>query len=801
MFLRWGRFVFRHRRVVAAIAVLSALASLTLASRVSSALTTGGWYDPSSESQLVAQKLARDFGEGGGSFIVLFSGSGRSDAASPAFQGEIASSLKTLTTDPRVASVVGYAQTGSSRFISTTGDASWVLVNLNMSADSAIDAVGSLQSEIGPVPGLAVQLTGSAPLNAAMSAQSERDLSRAETVSLPIALIILALVFGTLVAAGLPLLVAGLTIPTTLAIVYLVAQRLTMSIFVTSVVTMLGLALAIDYSLFMVSRFREELACGATVEEAVEHAVATSGKAVTFSGTAVAIGLSGLLLFRAPTLSSLGIGGALIALCSVAYALTFLPAALGMLGPRVERLRIGMPRRRSAATSDEVLPASRAGLWERIAARVMKRPVAVLLPFLVLLLAFGIPFLSEHPGLPGADILPKTIQARAAWDTIETQFPAGETDPMDILVTTSGDPLSAANATALADYSASLARIAGVSRVDGPFSIPGPDGKPLAPGAIAALLSQPAASRPAALNALIAADVRGSTVHLQVVSPLAGTQAGQTLVRTIRAAAPGGGMDVLVGGTDAGTLDFLTAQDAQLPGAILFILAAMALLLLAQFGSAVLPIKAVLMTLLSLTASFGALVWIFQDGNLSGLLGFTAPGYTVAIVPILMFAVIFGLSMDYEVLLLSRIQEAYRRTGDTRQAVAEGLARTGRVITGAALIMVAVFASFGLGDLIIIKSLGIGMAIAVLIDATIIRALLVPATMRLLGRWAWWSPRLMSGVTRRLGFSHLEGAADCDAIPAERVSERKDEPEPRSGERRGRVSQPTPGSAAVSSAP
>jgi RND superfamily putative drug exporter len=431
-------------------------------------------------------------------------------------------------------------------------------------------------------------------------------------------------------------------------------------------------------------------------------------------------------------------------------------------------------------------------LWERIAAAVMKRPVAVLLPILALLLAFGIPFLGEHPGLPGADVLPKTVQARAAWDTIETQFPAGETVPIDVLVTTPGDPLSSANATALADYSARLAGLSGVARVDGPFSIPGPNGKPLGSATEATLLSQPAASRPAALNSLLAADVSGSTVHLQVISPLAGSQAGQTLVQAIRATTPGAGMQVAVGGSDAGTLDFLTAQDSQLPGAIVFILVAMALMLLAQFGSAVLPVKAVLMTLLSLTASFGALVWIFQDGNLSGVLGFTSPGYTVAIVPILMFAVIFGLSMDYEVLLLSRIQEAYRRTGDTRQAVAEGLARTGRVITGAALIMVAVFASFGLGDLIIIKSLGIGMAIAVLIDATIIRALLVPATMRLLGRWAWWSPSLMAGVTGRLGFSHLEGAADCDAIPPEP----EPESEPRGGERRGRVAQPTPGSAA-----
>ena len=787
MFLRWGRFVYRHRRLVATIAVLTALASLTLAARVSSALTTGGWYDPSSESQQVARTLAQDFGQGGGSLIVLFEAPGRSDATSPSFQGEIATSLKSLASDPRVASIVGYAQTGSARFVSTTGDASWVLVNLNMSADSAIDAVGSLQNEIAQPPGLNVQLTGNAPLSAAMSAQSERDLSKAETISLPIALIILVLVFGTLVAAGLPLLVAGLTIPTTLALVFLVAQRLTMSIFVTSVVTMLGLALAIDYSLFMVSRFREELACGASVEEAVERAVATSGKAVTFSGTAVAIGLSGLLLFRAPTLSSLGIGGALIALCSVGYALTFLPATLGMLGPRVERLQLHMPRRSPRAASSEAETVRQAGLWERIAAAVMKRPVAVLLPILALLLAFGIPFLAEHPGLPGADVLPKTVQARAAWDTIETKFPAGETDPIDVLVTTAGNPLSGANATALAAYSARLAGLSGVARVDGPFSIPGQDGKPLASQALATLLSQPAASRPAALNALLAADVSGSTVHLQVVSPLAGSQAGQTLVQAIRAATPGDGMQVAVGGSDAGTLDFLTAQDSQLPGAIIFILVAMALMLLAQFGSAVLPVKAVLMTLLSLTASFGALVWIFQDGNLSGVLGFASPGYTVAIVPILMFAVIFGLSMDYEVLLLSRIQEAYRRTGDTRQAVAEGLARTGRVITGAALIMVAVFASFGLGDLIIIKSMGIGMAIAVLIDATIIRALLVPATMRLLGRWAWWSPSLMSGATRKLGFSHIEGAADCDTIPAE------PEPEPRAA---GRVAHPTAGAAA-----
>jgi RND superfamily putative drug exporter len=218
-----------------------------------------------------------------------------------------------------------------------------------------------------------------------------------------------------------------------------------------------------------------------------------------------------------------------------------------------------------------------------------------------------------------------------------------------------------------------------------------------------------------------------------------------------------------VGGSDASSLDFLTAQDAEMPAAVIFILVAMALMLLFQFGSTVLPIKAVVMTLLSLTASFGALVWIFQDGNLSGVLNFTSPGFTVTIVPILMFSIIFGLSMDYEVLLLSRIQEAYRRGGDTTQAVAEGLAKTGRVITGAALIMVSVFAAFGTGDLIIIKSLGVGMAIAVLIDATIIRVLLVPATMRLLGRRAWWAPPQLASLSSRLGFNHVATEYECDS--------------------------------------
>ena len=789
MFSFWGRFTYRHRRLVAGVALTVAAVSMLFAGKASSVLTTGGWYDPSSESQAVAQRLASEFGTGGSSLVVLFQAPGRTDAATPAFQDTMAAGLGRLRADPRVDSIIGYGQTGSSQFISTAGDASWVLVRLNVNDDAAIKVVGDLQNEISAPAGMTVQLSGSAAVSAASTTQSEQDLQRAESISLPIALIILVLVFGTLVAAGLPLTVAGLAIPTTLALVWVLAQQLTMSVFVTSIITMLGLALAIDYSLFMVSRFREELSTGKSVEAAIERTVATSGKAVVFSGSAVALGLSGLLFFRIPTLSSMGIGGALIAIVSVVYAITFLPAVLSMLGPRVERLRVTLPRRRRRATEPAAavpVVASADGLWHRIAVSVMRHPVAVLIPVLAMLLAFGVPFLGEKPGIPSVALLPAASDARQAWETLQTEFPAGETQPIDIVLTVTGDPTSSANATAVADYASRLRGLTNVASVNGPFSLPDQTGAPLPVSAVAALVTQPPASRPAALNTLLAADVRGSAVHLQVVSPVAGSTDAQALVSTIRAMEHGSDMTVQVGGQDAAVVDFLNAQNEQLPMAVAFILIAMAAMLLLQFGSVVLPIKAVVMTLLSLTASFGALVWIFQDGNLSSVLHFTSPGYTVAINPILMFSVIFGLSMDYEVLLLSRIQEAYRRTGDNTAAIADGLTRTGRVITGAALIMVAVFAAFGLSDGLVIKSLGIGMAIAVLIDATVIRALLVPATMRLLGTRTWWAPGPLAAITSRLGFGHAEDDEPQGWFgPDRRIGLPDERPDGRRHDRRG----------------
>jgi putative drug exporter of the RND superfamily len=576
-------------------------------------------------------------------------------------------------------------------------------------------------------------------------------------VSLPIAALVLILVFASVVAAGMPLLVAGLAIPSSLALIYLVAQQVEMSIYVLNIATMLGLALAIDYSLFIVSRYREELKRGRTVGIAVERSIGTAGKAVAFSGIAVAIGLSGLLLFEAPAIRSIGIAGALVVVSSVVFALTFLPAVLGMLGPRVNALTLGGLVRRFRATSDQPSP-SRVSRWERLAQGVMARPITVLIPTLAVLLIAGAPVLRLEQGVPGAEIYPPGVESRDAYVALQEEFRPGETTPIVILADVPGSPTEPDTIRALADYAARVEDVDGIERVEGPFTIANPQtGQPLSPDEVAALYALPDGQRPAGLDALLAQYVNGSTVRLDAISPMPPAKPAATdLIPIIRDIPATGGIQTEVGGSAASAYDFLVSQAERAPWAVGLTLLASGLILFLLFGSIVIPIKAVIMTLLSISASFGALVWIFQDGNLSNALAFEPLGYTIAGNPIIMFSVIFGLSMDYEVLLLSRVQEAYRRTGDNRASVAEGLARTAGVITGAALIMITVFAAFALAEVITIKSIGVGMAIAVAVDATVIRVLLVPATMRLMGRWNWWAPGFLGRLVDRLGFSHVE---------------------------------------------
>jgi putative drug exporter of the RND superfamily len=758
MFSRWGAFVYRFRKPVALIAILIALASTTLASQASSALSAGGWLDANSESAAVSARLDKEFGAGKSSIIVLFrSDAPGADAKSAAFQGAITTSLAALKTEPHVTGVVGFAETGDPRFISTAGDAAYVVVQLDATDEESVALVDPVREAIQPPAGYTFQLTGYGPITQDSAAQSEKDLQKAELVSLPVVAVVLLLVFGSLVATGMPLLVAGLAIPSSLALVFLVAQGVEMSIFVLNIATMLGLALAIDYSLFIVSRYREELRKGRAVGEAVERAIGTAGKAVVFSGLAVAIGLSGLMLFVAPAIRSIGIAGALVVLCSVVYALTFLPAVLGMLGHRVNAISIRGLQHRFRPVRDSGDP-ERTSRWERVANTVMARPVFFLVPTLAVLLVAGIPFLHMEQGVPGAEIYPPGVESRDAYVALQTEFAPGETTPIVILADVPGSPTSLETIKAVDAYAVQIEAMDAIDRVESPFVIHDPKtGAQLAPEQVAALYALPAGQRPAGLDALLARYVRGNTIRLDAISPLPPSRPDATnLIPQIRTVEAGAGIRTQVGGSAAQGYDFLVSQAQRAPYAVGLTLAASAAILLLLFGSVVIPIKAVIMTLLSITASFGAMVWIFQDGNLSNVLNFTPLGYTIAGNPIIMFSVIFGLSMDYEVLLLSRMQEAYRRTADNRRSVAEGLAKTAGVITGAALIMVSVFAAFALADVITIKSIGVGMAIAVFVDATIIRVLLVPATMRLMGRWNWWAPGFLGRFVNRLGFSHVE---------------------------------------------
>jgi RND superfamily putative drug exporter len=764
VFSRWGAFVYRFRRPVALLAVVVAVAAGSLATQTSSVLSSGGWLDLSSESADVSARLDTQFGAGKSALIAVFrADQPGADAASPAFQDAIATSVAGLAGDSRVSDVVGYAETHDSRFISKAGDAAYVVIQLDLTDEDSVAAVDDIRGAIDPPAGYSYQLTGYGPITKDSAEQSEEDLQKAEVVSLPIAALVLILVFASVVAAGMPLLVAGLAIPSSLALIYLVAQQVEMSIFVLNIATMLGLALAIDYSLFIVSRYREELRRGRTVGEAVERAIGTAGKAITFSGIAVAIGLSGLLLFEAPAIRSIGIAGALVVLCSVAFALTFLPAVLGMLGPRVNALALGGLVRRFRGASDltEPTPSSR---WERLAHGVMRRPIAVLVPTLAILLVAGSPVLRLEQGVPGAEIYPAGVESRDAYVALQTEFSPGETTPIVILADVPGSPTSPEAIAALSDFAAEIEAIDGVDRVEGPFTIQNPQtGVAMSPAEVAALYALPEGQRPPGLDALLDRYVRGSTVRLDAISPIAPAKPAATnLIPVIRDLEPGDGITTQVGGSAATAHDFLVSQGERAPWAVGLTLVVSGAILFLLFGSLILPLKAVIMTLLSISASFGALVWIFQDGNLSNVLAFEPLGYTIAGNPIIMFSVIFGLSMDYEVLLLSRIQEAYRRTGDNRESVAEGLARTAGVITGAALIMITVFSAFALAEVITIKSIGVGMAIAVAVDATIIRVLLVPAAMRLMGRWNWWAPGILGRLVDRLGFSHVEDDDERD---------------------------------------
>jgi len=648
----------------------------------------------------------------GTSFVFIFE-SGTLLVTDPAFQRALQDAIAPLRTDARVQSIHTYydAPAQSAGLLSRDQHATLVSVTLRDFRSVADVYWEDLRATVHS-DSLRVLATGSLPVNHELTKTLNADLQRAELVSLPVALILLVLVFGTIVGALVPIGVGVLAIVGGIGGVFALSHVMDVSPYSLNIVTLVGLGTAIDYSLFIVARFREELAHGVSSEDALARAMGTAGRAVLFSGLTVAIGLSGMLFFEGTFLSSLGLAGAIVVAVAVLYAMTFLPALLAILGSGVNAWgipRVG-PFGRSGQDSGGI------GLWHRLATAVMRRPLVVLVPTVAFVLIAGSPFLQFRLANADTTTLPPQAEARQGYDALVADFPGQEQSTVTVVAFfPGGDPQSADHIDYVRTISDVYSRLPNVLQVRPPFY-----GQRIA--VVQVVTSKPAASDEA--------------------RDLVRTIRGQCACVVMMPGHPPGGELLVTGRTafDLDTIDFVASRAVRAVG---FVIAMTLLALFVLLRSIVLPIKAVVMNLLSIAASFGAIVFIFEQGHFSQALNFTPQSLDPA-VPVILFCIVFGLSMDYEVLLLSRIQEEYQRTGDNTHSVAEGLERSGRLITAAALIMVAVFTGFALADVVIIKSVGVGMAIAVALDATLVRALIVPATMRLLGRANWWAPRFIS---------------------------------------------------------
>ncbi len=754
MFAAWGRFVYRFRWLVLVASILS-IAAVVYSMGYGGRLGTGEFSAPEgTESGRVDELLDEEVAKAPPGFMLVF-GSEDEKATDPAFRDQVEHALEPLREDERVTSVRTAYENGATdeAMISRNGHYSLAVIELEEGSFAELqDAYADIRQEVRP-GSLEVVATGEIPLNEDFESVTETDLKRAEVVSLPLALLMLLFVFGSVVAAGLPIGVGVLAVTAGFVGTLLLARAMDVSIYATNIVTMIGLGVAIDYSLFVVSRFREEVG-RRPVPEALARTMATAGRAILFSGLTVAIGFMGFLFFDVADLNSIGFAGSIVVAFSVLYGLTFLPALLAILGPRVDFLRLPFVHPERTATGS--------GLWHRVARSVMAHPWLTLLPVVALLLLLGSPFLGIRLGLSGGDTLPKDTESRRGEEILDRQFPDSSAYPMVVLLDyQQGSPLTRERIGEMYDMSRWLEDRPGVKDVE---SIVNLDPK-LSRDQYQDLLSGPREDLPPQVREALK---RTTGEHVAVLTAYTSagynTEAAHDLVREVRGQHPEVGGEVLVGGWAAFDLDLTDSVYEAAPPAIAFVVLATYVVLFLLLGSVLLPIKAVVVNFLSISASYGALVWIFQEGHLSGLLDFT-PGPINTTTPIIMFCILFGLSMDYEVMLLSRIKEEYEKTEDNLSSVALGIERTGRLITGAALIMATVFFSFGLAEAVVIKAIGLGMGLAVLVDATIIRALLVPATMRLMGNWNWWAPKPLARLHRRLGLSENTIDAPNPATP------------------------------------
>lgn len=696
--------------------LLLVVAAAAFGAGVFGGLSNGGFDDPGSDSAKVATVLEEEFPSGQVDLVAIY----RSDTqvvTDPAFQEAVTDTIAGLPTDA-VASTTTWYATQAPGLISEDRHATRVLITLRGADQDARKTATDAVIPLLEAPGLRTEIGGQWSVFNDVNVQVTRDIARAESIAIPIVLLLSLLIFGSVAAALMPTFVGAIAVAGAFAVVRAVSELTEISIFSINVITLLGMGLAIDYALFVVGRFREELAHAPTtdrehVRAAVRTTLTTAGRTVLFSSLVVAGSMSSLLVFPQVFLRSMAIGAIAAVLVAAAASLTVLPALLGVLGHRIE---LGtMPWRRRAG---HAAPRDGSPMWGRIADAVMRRPVLVLLASIAVLAALSSPFLGARFGGIDERVLPPTSASRIAADVQRDWF--GVPDSTAEVVLTGAQPTQAA------DYEASLRAVSGVSSV-GPATT-GPDGHVL------------------------------TTVRWSM--PPQGEQS-QQLVRELRSVPAPEGVTAMVGGQTAQTVDMIDSLRDRLPWMAAIVIALMLVLLFIAFGSIVLPIKAVVVAALSIGASFGAITWVFQDGHLSDLLGFTSPGYLDATQPILILAMLFGLSMDYEVFLLSRMREEWDRTHDNRRAIRVGLQRTGTIITSAALLLGVVVGGFGTSGIVFLKMIGLGILVALLMDATLVRGLLVPAAMHLLGTANWWAPGPLARWWRRHGHR-----SDTEAHPA-----------------------------------
>jgi RND superfamily putative drug exporter len=735
---RLALFVVRRRWWVIGLALIALPASALYGGGVHGKLSPGGFVDPGAESSRAAAAIAKEFpGSGQSDFVILVTAK-RGTVDSPAVVAAGTALTKRLGRANGVVSSFSYWSLGKLPPLrSRDQHQALVFASLRGSDDAKIKLAAELRPEFdGDTNVVSTGVTGVAVVTSQLSDQAEKDLQRSDLLTGPFTFVALVFVFGSLAAALLPLGVALLAVLGTFVVLTVLAQLTTVSVFSLNLATGLGLGLAIDYSLFVVSRYREEYARGVSTPVAIGRSMQTAGRTVAFSAGTVAISLMALAVFPIPYLRSFAYAGVAVVALAAVSAIVVLPAVLAVLGPRVERFRVF-----------KVREVTEGGAWRRQADRVMRHPVPYAVTVSLVLILLAIPFFHLNLGLSDDRVGPKNMSSRVATDQYRAHFASREADALSVFVP-DVDPTT--DRKAIASFATQLANIPNVARVDaltGEYLVVSKVVVPLPPiPGVVQRFRPPAGQRGTYLSVV------------PDIEPL--SSRGEQLVKDVRAAhAP---FKFTVSGLSARLVDTKESVISRLPLALGLVAFATFILLFLMTGSLLIPIKALVLNMLSLTATFGATVWIFQEGHLANLLHFTPTGTIDVFTPILMFCIAFGLSMDYEVFLLSRIKEEYDLERDNERAVSIGLQKTGRIVTAAALLLTIVFIGIATSEVALVKAFGVGLGIAVLVDAFLIRATLVPAFMRLAGRVNWWSPRWLRRWHLRFGIWENEPIALLD---------------------------------------